>query len=191
MQAVLGERVPLVMWGPNIQRQVPNAAGRWHVDIESWHWPTVTVVVGLAGCTAGNATRCIAGSHVLSRQPPTTVSDAVALRNARAIDGRCDAICQFEGFGDGFFYVFNARAWHRGDHVAAGERLVLFLHYQLAQDPRVPYMKDYRHGTWFDTPAAHMMVNGSDSCSGVPNDSLYPRPRRKLRGYLALVGWRV
>lgn len=156
--AVLGTD-ELVMWGPNLQLGTPNEAGRWHTDIESWLWPTVTVVVGLAGCEPLNATRCIPGSHRLPVQPwgaaDNTDADTV-LRAAHRLDPRCTEITSFAGFGDGRFYVFDAKCWHAGAAARSEGRESLFLHYDRASNPRVPYMRDYEDRTWFDTPATYL-----------------------------------
>lgn len=158
--AVLGTD-ELVMWGPNLQVGTPNEAGLWHTDIESWLWPTVTVVVGLARCEPLNATRCIPGSHRLPVQPwgaaDNTDADTV-LAAARRLDPRCDRIASFAGFADATFYVFDAKCWHAG--AGAGGRSdgreTLFLHYDRASNPRVPYMRDYEQRTWFPEPATYL-----------------------------------
>jgi hypothetical protein len=156
--AVLGTD-ELVMWGPNLQVGTPNEAGLWHTDIESWLWPTVTVVVGLAGCEPLNATRCIPGSHRLPVQPWGAADNTDAgtvLRAARRLDPRCTEITSFAGFGDGTFYVFDAKCWHAGAAGRSEGRESLFLHYDRAASPRVPYMRDYEDHTWFDSPAAYL-----------------------------------
>ena len=108
-----------VMWGPNIQRATPNEAHLWHTDLESLYWPTITVAVGLSGCTPQSAT------WFQAEEPE-----------------------QIAGFGDGHFYVFNARTRHRGDPNSSRDRVVLLFHYQRAQDPRIPLMLDYERNLW-------------------------------------------
>jgi len=166
---ILGEDEPWVMWGPNIREDVPNQAGCWHVDCESIRWPTVTVVVGLEGCRAANATRYVPGSHRFGVPPsplPSAEQQAI-LDEARAIDPSCRRIATFEGFGDGRFYLFDAGGWHSGDPEVSQGRKLLFLHYQRASDPRIPYMKDYENGLWFDYPATYL------ASDGLPNQELY------------------
>ncbi len=184
VSAVLGEE-PWVMWGPNIREDVPNQAGNWHVDCESIRWPTLTVVVGLDGCHGGNATRCIPGSQRLHRHPPPLPSHETGalLADARALDSRCDRIATFDGFGNGRFYVFDAAGWHAGDPAASRGRKLLFLHYQRAAEPRIPYMRDYVARTWFDYPAEYLSSNGSE------NRTVYQAPegdsvRRTVKGML-------
>jgi|SoiMethySBSTD1v2_1073268.scaffolds.fasta_scaffold1755110_1 hypothetical protein len=63
VETILGPR-EWVMWGANIRRATPNQAQAWHVDLESLLWPTVTVAIGLAGCTPESATSCIPGTHL-------------------------------------------------------------------------------------------------------------------------------
>jgi hypothetical protein len=137
VEAILGTR-ELVMWGANIRRATPNEAHRWHVDLESLLWPTITVAVGLSGCSPESATWCVPGTHLLSRQAPA--SEIELLSHA--------APKQFSGFGNGRFYVFNARIWHRGDPKTSGERVVAFLHYQRASEPRIPLMLDHQKELW-------------------------------------------
>jgi hypothetical protein len=184
VREILGQH-DVVMWGANIQRQVPNQADRWHADVESWHWPTVTVVVGLDGCDEGSTTRCIPGTQHLRRWPPSTADDATVLRAARRKNDCPEGIVRFDSFGDGRFYLFNARCWHCGHADGAQEKLALFLHYQLARDPRIPRMKNYRHSTWFDEPAPYVAIDGA-----TVNEQQYPPPRRSRAGMLALLGWR-
>ncbi|MDX1531608.1 MAG: hypothetical protein R3362_08790, partial [Rhodothermales bacterium] len=193
VKGILGADEPWVMWGANIQRGTPNAAFEWHVDVESWHWPTITVVVGLAGCTAENATRYIPFSHALG-VPPSAAGDQTdtprILHTARSLDRRCDAVRAFEGFGTGRFYAFNARCWHCGDPVPSRERTVLFLHYQRAREPRIPYMKDHRTGAWFAEPAAFIVGADPPGGAGVARTDVYPLPRpHGWRGWLRLP-WR-
>lgn len=191
--ALLGRQEPWVMWGPNIREDIPNQAGNWHVDCESVRWPTVTVVVGLAGCHDGNATRYIPGSHRLGRGPTPRSSVAVdaIVADAAALDPSCDRVVTFEGFGDGRFYVFDAAGWHCGEPAAAAGRKLLFLHYQRASEPRIPYMFDYQESKWFDYPATYFSSDGRE------NRKLYPitagdrRARPTLRGlyYRLCNGW--
>lgn len=119
----------------------------------------MTVVVGLAGCEPLNATRCIPGSHRLPVQPwgaaDNTDADTV-LRAATRLDPRCTAIASFAGFADGTFYVFDAKCWHAGAAGRSEGRESLFLHYDRAASPRMPYMCDYEDHTWYDTPATYL-----------------------------------
>jgi hypothetical protein len=168
-----------VMWGANIQQETPNAAGDWHVDMESWLWPSLTVVVGLSGCTPGNATQLIPGSHRLEISPDAVKGardDAAILAAARTAGRQCDAIEQIRGFGDGRFYVFDAKTWHSGAGAASAGRLALFLHYQRASDPRVPYMKDYTRQTFFREAADY--IDGSPAGAPGANTALFPAPKR-------------
>lgn len=137
VEEILGTR-EWVMWGPNIRRATPNQAHVWHVDLESFLWPTVTVAVGLSGCTPESATWCLAGTHLRREVPPAM--DAAVL--AYGVPE------QVKGFGDGRFYVFDAGVWHRGDRETSRERVVLFLHYQRAVDRRIPLLMDYYRQLW-------------------------------------------
>lgn len=140
-----------VMWGANIRRDTPNAAHHWHLDLESFLWPSLTVGIGLAGCRPASATWFIPGAHRIGRGPRASEAeggDAAALAAARAEEARCEAPAAVAGFGDARFYVFNARCWHRGDAAESTGRVMLFLHYQHADAPRVPYMLDYARSRW-------------------------------------------
>lgn len=165
-----------VAWGPNIQTGVPNAAHDWHTDIESTMWPSLTVAVGLRGCSAHNATRYMPGTHRFASTPlalrdPT--DDQLVSSLARHLDDRCGEIVRFDGFKNGAFYVFDARGWHCGDREVSADRMSLYLHYQRADDPRIPYMRDYRRGTWFEE-AAPFMAN--PSMAGDVNRSVHAPP---------------
>lgn len=144
VQAILGTR-EWVMWGANIRRGTPNQAHVWHVDLESLLWPTVTVAIGLAGCTPQSATWCMPGTHLRRRAPPPKEADV--LRHGHPE--------QIAGFGDARFFVFDARTWHRGDPEESQERVVLFTHYQRAEDPRIPLMVDYKRKTWASEPSPY------------------------------------
>jgi hypothetical protein len=137
VEAILGTR-DCVMWGANIRRATPNQASAWHVDLESLLWSTVTVGIGLEGCTQASATWCVPGTHRLRQAPPLTEAEVIS-------HGRPE---QIAGFGDGCFYAFDARVWHRGDPTTSQERVMLFLHYQRAEDPRIPMMEDYVRQTF-------------------------------------------
>jgi len=139
-----------VMWGANIREATPNEAHCWHVDLESWLWPSVTVAVGLAGATPEAATQFLPGSHKW-RHAPTESQKSADFGSG---------IQRVSGFGDGRFYAFNARAWHRGDPYASEARVALFLHFQRARDPRVPEMLDYKMHKWSRAPAPYMSAPG-------------------------------
>jgi hypothetical protein len=178
VSAVLGTG-ELVMWGPNLQVGTPNEAGLWHTDIESWLWPAVTVVVGLTRCEPLNATRCIPGSHRLPVQPwgaADNTSTELTLEAARRLDPGCDRVATFDGFADGTFYLFDARCWHAGAAGRSAGRETLFLHYDRAADPRVPYMRDYEDRTWFDFAAPYLTI------AGTPNHTLHDPTGRSYEG---------
>lgn len=165
VRAILGTD-ELIMWGPNIQVGTPNEAGLWHTDIESWLWSTITVVVGLRGCSEDNATLCIPHSQRLPVQPwaiADNTKSAAVLEAAQALDQRCHEIRTFEGFQNGRFYLFNAKCWHTGLEGKSGDRELLFLHYDKAANPRIPYMKDYEERSWFDFPATYIKVDAEKS----------------------------
>lgn len=140
-----------VMWGPNIRRGTPNQAHRWHVDLESLLWPSLTVAIGLRGCHERAATWFIPESSHIRRGPGPAVADSgsvEALRIARSMHRACREPQRVRRFADGSFYVFNARCWHRGDPGFSADRIVLFLHYQRGDLKRVPYMLDYDRDQW-------------------------------------------
>jgi ketosteroid isomerase-like protein len=139
-----------VMWGPNIRWATPNQADVWHVDLESFLWPTVTVAVGLAGCTPESATWCLAGTQGRRVMPPSTEREVLA-------EGAAE---QMTGFGDGRFYVFDASVWHRGDRETSRERVMLFLHYQRARDRRIPLLVDYYKQLWAPEASPYFPVEG-------------------------------
>jgi len=181
VRAVL-ETDDIVMWGPNLQTGTPNEAGMWHTDIESWLWPTATVAVGLAGCRQENATHCIPGSQNFEYQPwavppwDNTSSEKV-LQGAKSLDESCDQIVSFDGFANGRFYVFDAKCWHAGAESKSVGRELLFLHYSKADDPRIPYMKDYEKKTWFDFPATWVRIGDVRV-----NETLYSVEGKNYRG---------
>lgn len=151
----------LVMWGPNIQSGTPNEANLWHTDVEAWLWPSVSVFVGLEGCTPDNSTKCIPHSFKAPVQPwfaANNRSDRATLEAAKALCKDCTEISRFRGFGDGRFYVFNAKCWHAGVLEQSVGRKMLFFHYDKASNPRMPYMKNYIERTWFDYPAVYLPI---------------------------------
>lgn len=147
-----------VTWGPNILRETPNAASRWHVDLENRYWPSITVAVGVGGCSATTATWCLPGTHRLTRTPFSfgdEGGDERVLRSARRTTSDCGPPEQIVGFGDGRFYAFDARTWHRGEPGTSTDRLILYLHYQAADAGRVPLMLDYARHRWSPEPAPY------------------------------------
>lgn len=144
---VLGTR-NLVMWGANVKRATPNQAQKWHVDLESLLWPSVTVAVGLSGCRPEGATWCIPGTHLRQAGPPESEPDVLAAGQPQ----------QFSGFGDGRFYLFDARVWHRGDPDQSRNRVVAFLHFQRAEEQRIPWMLDYYRQHWSAEAAPYLNI---------------------------------
>lgn len=167
-RAVLGTD-EWVMWGSNIRTATPNAAHQWHVDLESYLWPTsVTLAVGLAGCSPAGATWFVPGTHRSRRGP----------RPGEDLDGRG---VQVGGFEDGRFYAFNAKCWHRGDPAASAGRVVLFTHLQRASEPRVPTMLDYRFNEWSREPAPYW---AAPECSFVNTAVHRPPLENRVRGWV-------
>lgn len=144
VQAILGTN-EWVMWGANIRRATPNQAHNWHVDLESLHWPSVTVAIGLHRCSPQSATWCVPGTHRLKKPPPEQESEVLSRGNPQ----------QIQDFGDGRFYVFDARVWHKGDSEYSANRVVLFTHYQRADHPRIPLMLDYVKQSWAQQAAPY------------------------------------
>ncbi len=154
-----------VVWGPNILRETANAPPpRWHVDLESRYWPTVTVAVGLSGCSAATSISFLPGTQLLARAPAWCGDDLDTdrvLRSARRTKPDVGPPEQFASFGDGRVCVFNARTWHRGSPATSTDRLVLFMQYQLANAPRVPLMLDYIRHHWSPKAAAYLAGPGA------------------------------
>lgn len=176
--AVLGDTA-WVAWGANISNGTPNHAHMWHTDIESRHWPTITVAVGLSGCTEANATRYIGGSHRLTRAPGLGVrhtDDDLVLGRIGEIRPACRTIQRFSGFGDGRFYAFNAAGWHCGDPEASRSRSMLFLHYQRAAMPRIPLMADHTKNLWHQRPAPYIAGPGAED----HNRATYATPTTRV-----------
>lgn len=161
--AILGTD-DLVMWGPNLQSDTPNEAWLWHTDVEAWHWPSVSVFIGLEGCNSDNSTKCIPRSHNFPCQPwlaADNTSDEATLEAAKIFGGPETSIDQFNGFSDGKFYVFNAKCWHSGHRELSKNRKLLFIHYDKASNFRMPYMKNYIERTWFDYPAMYIPLKNT------------------------------
>jgi hypothetical protein len=140
-----------VVWGPTILRETPDAASRWHVDLDSRYWPSISIAVGVSGCSPRTVLSYLPGTHRLEHTPFSCGDDADTdrvLRSARRKNPDCGPPEENARFGDGRFYVFDGRTWHRGAPGTSTSRLVLFLHYQLAEADRIPWMLDYRRHRW-------------------------------------------
>ncbi len=167
-----------VMWGANIREGTPNEAHLWHVDLESWLWPTITVVIGIEGCSTNSATYCIPGSHKFSKAPDYSVNSNIKSGESVITHQYDSKAEQFIDFGDGQFYVFNAKSWHRGSLEKSINRRVLFLHYQRASDPRIPFMVDYDKHLWSKQPAPYIIGNGK----GRAREDVYTLPLKYRLG---------
>lgn len=140
-----------VVWGPAIFRETPDAAARWHVDLDARYWPSISVAIGLDGCTPSTVLSYLPGTHRLASTPFSWRDGADTdrvVRRARRANPDCGAPAENSGFGDGRFYAFDGKTWHRGAPGATTTRLVLFLHYQEASAERVPWMLDYKRHRW-------------------------------------------
>ena len=177
IEALLGTDA-WVVWGPNILRETPYAAYRWHVDLESQYWPSVTVAVGLSGCSPGAAIWCLPGTHLLARAPAWCGDDSDTdrvLRSARRTNPGVGPPEQFAAFGDSRFYVFDARTWHRAAPGTGTDRLVLFLHYQPSDARRVPLVLDYVRHRWSRRPAPYLACPGAKAVTRVARVPLRER----------------
>lgn len=145
-----------VVWGPAIFRETPDAAARWHVDLDARFWPSISIAVGLSGCSPETVLSYLPGTNRLERTPFSwsdgTDTDRV-LRRARRIRPDCGPPEETTGFGDGRFYAFDGKTWHRGAPGTTATRLILFLHYQQAGADRVPLMLDYKRHRWSREPS--------------------------------------
>ena len=162
VEALLGTDA-WVVWGPTIFRETPDAASRWHVDLDSRYWPSISISVGLSGCSPKTVLSYLPGTHRLERTPFSCGDDADTervLRSARRTNPDCGPPEENEGFGDGRFYVFDAKTWHRGAGPSES-RLVLFMHYQAADADRVPWMLDYKRHRWSQQPAPFLAGPGA------------------------------
>ncbi len=155
VEAVLGTTA-WVVWGPAIFRETPDAAARWHVDLDARYWPSISIAVGLSGCSPETVLSYLPGTNRLAATPFSWRDGADTdrvLRRARRTSPDCGAPEETTGFGDGRFYVFDGKTWHRGAPGTTTTRLVLFLHYQDAAAARVPLMLDYKRHRWSREPA--------------------------------------
>jgi hypothetical protein len=175
-----------VMWGANIRRSVPNEAQLWHADLESVLWPSITVAIGLSGCQSEGATCFIPGSQAIGRGPATLLRDCAdtqsVVQRAQQHAPACAAPRSVAGFGDGRFYVFNGRCWHRANELGAAGKVVLYLHYQAADDKRIPLMLDYARHLWSRQACPYMVSPGA----GAVREAVYAPPlRHRLKSWFA------
>ena len=169
VEAVLGTDA-WVVWGPTILRETPDAASRWHVDLDARYWPSISVAVGLSGCSAKTVLSYLPGTHRLERTPFSCGDDADTdrvLASARRTNPNCGPPEENAGFGDGRFYAFDAKTWHRGAPGTTTSRLVLFMHYQAANADRVPWMLDYKRHRWSGEPAPFLAGPGATAVTTV------------------------
>ena len=163
-----------VMWGSNIRAATPNAAHHWHVDLESFLWPTsVTVAIGLAGCVPEGATWFVPGTHLRTSAPAGGTEPPGGPLDEQRV--------QVQDFRDGFFYAFNARCWHRGDPTRSAGRVILFTHFQRAAEPRIPTMLDYRVNEWSREPASYL---ASPQCTAVNTSVHRPPLLNRVKGWV-------
>lgn len=159
-----------VVWGPAIFRETPDAAMRWHVDLDARYWPSISVAVGLSGCSPKTVLSYLPGTHRLERTP-SRFADAAdtdrVMRGARRANPEYGPPEETAGFGDGRFYAFDGRTWHRGAPQATATRLVLFLHYQDARAERIPWMLDYKRHRWLREPAPFLAGPGATPVAAV------------------------
>lgn len=162
VEALLGTSA-WVVWGPNLLRETPHASARWHVDLESRFWPSVSVAIGVSGCSERSAIWCLPGTQDLERTPFSSGNAGDTERVLRYATSLLPSVGdpqQIAGFGDGRFFVLNARTWHRA---APGttDRLILFLHYQRADALRIPLQLDYRRHRWSREPSPYRAAPGT------------------------------
>ena len=166
-----------VVWGPAIFRETPDAASRWHVDLDARYWPSISVAVGLSGCSPETVLSYLPGTNRLESTPFSLRDGADtdrALRRARRTKPDCGPSEETTGFADGRFYAFDGKTWHRGAPGTTTTRLILFLHYQDAKAERVPLMLDYKRHRWSLEPAPFLAGPGA-----TPVTSVAPLPVRE------------
>lgn len=168
-----------VVWGANVRAATPNQAQLWHIDLESWYWPTITVAVGVAGNDAHTAPWLLPGTAPLSTHPSGSEAadddHVVAMAAKLGVEAQPQ---QPSGMDDAHFVAFDAKTWHRGDPLASQNRVMLFLHYQPAAHRRVPLMVDHARHVWTRRPAPYWTPPGVESVAEAATIPLRERARR-------------
>lgn len=180
-----------VMWGANIRRSVPNEAQNWHVDLESILWPSITVAVGLDGCSEQSATVFIPGTQRIGKGPvnwlPGESQTTEVVASAQSLTGQSVVPQRVTGYSDGTFAVFNGACWHQANKGGSAAKTVLYLHYQTAADKRIPHMLDYAKHDWSAEACPYFGSKQAREC-GLINPLVHKPPlRHRFRQHLRRV----
>lgn len=135
---------PTKLWGVAPLVKQAGAVHRWHSDIETRCWPTLTAWVGLKGVSESASLQLISHTHklsvtpdVLRKQGQPMETSAQVLSAARALNPACELI--IPDMKDGDCIMFLGAMWHGTHNTSSDTRYAVTLQYSDADaDVRVP-----------------------------------------------------
>jgi hypothetical protein len=127
VSSILGPDI--VAWGASVMVKVPQEIHRWHVDIEHWTWPGVSVFIGLDNVSTKTSLKLISRSHHLQARPQEFElgDDSAALSFAKELDPDCQLVTSQMQNGD--FIIFHGKMWHGSCNDSDKNRAAIILQY--------------------------------------------------------------
>lgn len=125
---------PTKLWGVAPLVKQAGAVHRWHSDIETRCWPTLTVWVGLKGVNKSTSLQVISHTHKLAATPdvlrnkgiPMQSSEDV-LKAAKELNPACELIVP--EMTDGDCIAFFGTLWHGTHNTSSNARYAVTIQY--------------------------------------------------------------
>ena len=159
----------LILWGSQIIVKSKDQNHRWHVDVETFEWPSINVWVALKNVTPKSSLKIIPSSHKFERSPQDYIASHNAdLNNDKQIltiaeSIRTDSKIENLNLIDGEFVIFQGGIWHGSDNSTNDSRYALLLQYSSPKHlVKVPTTFD-KPIKWHSARPPVMLISGIDT----------------------------
>jgi ectoine hydroxylase-related dioxygenase (phytanoyl-CoA dioxygenase family) len=159
LKPILGENI--LLWGYKLICQEPNKYHRWHVDVEHYKWPGVTVWLALKNLNEKTSISLITHSHDLPITPQelnTNLTEEI-VKIAQKINSNCELKTLFLQPLE--FIVWNGMLWHSTKNESSVERYSIVLQYcNTKQRPMYPLTYNIPNTLWCSERVKCILVSG-------------------------------
>jgi ectoine hydroxylase-related dioxygenase (phytanoyl-CoA dioxygenase family) len=159
IKPILGENI--LLWSYKLICQEPKKYHRWHVDVEHYKWPGVTVWFALKNLNDKTSISLITHSHQLEITPQelgTNCTDKI-LEIAQKRNSDCELKTLFLQPLE--FIVWNGKLWHSTKNESSVERYSIVLQYcSTKEKPMYPLTYNIPNTLWRPDKVKCILVSG-------------------------------
>lgn len=130
---ILGDNV--ILWGSQIIQKAPGDDHKWHVDVETFKWPSVNVWIGLENTNENASLKIISKSHTFNHTPQmlcdeeglNLIDDGKIIKAALRLNNGAKLFVPNCKNGQAVF--FYGKAWHGSFNQTNKLRTAILLQY--------------------------------------------------------------